>query len=116
MLRRTFLTLMAASAFVLPVLSFTAKNASAEELAITITNGTGASLQQLYISPAGTDDWSGDLLGSDTVEPGDTVQISVSDDGQCVYDIRSVFDDGSTLDGRGDLCELNGNSYTISDQ
>lgn len=113
MLHKPFLTAMAVSAFVLPVLSLNAKSALAEDLTFSLTNGTEMSLQEFYTSPSDVNNWEEDVLGSGTLESGGTDQVTIADGRtQCVYDIRGVFDDGTTVEHQAvDFCELDGGSY-----
>jgi len=74
---------------------------------VTVVNGHPRTLFQLYFRPARSgDDWGPDRLGSGTVDAGERETIRFSAQGQCVFDIRVVFDNESAEERKGvNLCE-----------
>lgn len=90
-------------------------SAQADDLVFTLKNGTSAVMTYFHTSPAGVDDWEEDVLGSDVLGAGESVQVTIADGRtQCRYDMRFEFDEDSGLDVTEDtqnLCELG--SYTI---
>lgn len=97
--------------------AFMATGASAAQdgVSFELTNETGYTLTQIYISLPSSNSWEEDILGDQVVENGETVVISV-DDGleDCKYDIRYDFSDGdSVVENAVDLCAINGSEYTI---
>ena len=61
----------------------------------TIHNSTGGTIVQLYASPTTTTQWGGDLIGSDVLPDGRSVQLHYTPRmyrGQCVFDIKIVDD------------------------
>jgi hypothetical protein len=74
---------------------------------VTVVNNHGRTLFQLYFRPGrGGDDWGPDRLGSGTVDTGERETIRFSAQGQCVFDIRVVFDNDSAEERKGvNLCE-----------
>ncbi len=98
-----------AIALSLPIASLFAYSAIAQTQSVTftLTNNTSRTLEEFYASPPSTDDWEEDILGVDTLAPGESVEITI-DDGRsdCLYDFKGVLgpsDDGSV--GRGALIQ-----------
>ena len=91
--------------------------AQAEDLIFTLRNGTQATLMYFHTSPADVDDWEQDVLGSDVLEAGQSVRVTIADGrSQCDYDMRFEFDEDSgleILEDTQDLCETG--SYTITE-
>ena len=78
-----------------------------------LTNGQSRSMYSFYASPSDVPDWEEDLLGSDTLSPNGSVQVSIDDNrANCYYDFKAVFSDGSSATHYGiDICDLA--SYTF---
>ncbi|PWR23848.1 hypothetical protein [Zavarzinia compransoris] len=93
--------------------AFASGTALAEDLAFTLKNATGVAVTEFYLSPSNVNNWEENLLGNDTLSAGDSIQVTVADGrATCVYDIKTVFKDGSNVDDRAiNLCELG--SYTV---
>jgi hypothetical protein len=74
---------------------------------VTVVNGHPRTLFQLYFRQGrGGDDWGPDRLGSGTVDAGERETIRFSAAGNCVFDIRVVFDNESAEERKGvNLCE-----------
>ncbi|MDR3474235.1 MAG: hypothetical protein P4M09_21510 [Devosia sp.] len=89
--------------------------AMAEDLKFTLTNNSARAVKNFYTSPTTTTDWQEDVLGEDTIAPGQSDEITIADGStQCVYDMRFVMEDGAELvDKDIDLCKLG--EYTLSD-
>ncbi|WP_454286627.1 hypothetical protein [Rhizobium arsenicireducens] len=89
--------------------------AQAEDLVFTLTNGTNSVLTRFYTSPVGVGSWEDDVFGSQVLEPGESIRLTIADGRtQCEYDMRFEFEEGSDLDtteDSQDLCALG--SYTI---
>ena len=73
---------------------------------VRIHNQTGWSMTYLYASSGG--DWSDDLLGSDTLEPGQSLVVTIDDgSGACRYSLKAEFDNGQSLQRNGvNACEV----------
>ncbi len=73
---------------------------------VRIHNQTGWTMTYLYASGGGG--WTGDLLGSDTLSPGDSLVVTMDDgSGACRYALRAEFDNGETLQRGGvNACEV----------
>ena len=44
----------------------------------TLVNKTGVGTHELYVSAHSTDNWEEDVLGQDTLAPGDSVEVKFS--------------------------------------
>lgn len=108
---RKFSFALAASVAVLCV----SAPAQAEDLVFTLKNGTKSVLTRFYTSPVGVNDWEDDVFGQDVLNPGESIEITISDGRSvCKYDMKFEFEQGSDLDtttDTQDLCEMG--SYTI---
>ena len=82
---------------------------------VVIVNHTHHALVRFYASNKDVDSWQEDILGDDTVDPGDQVRINIDDGtGHCIYDFKAVFDDGDVLIRRGiNVCKIG--TYTYDD-
>lgn len=89
--------------------------ATAEDLDFTLVNDTDSVLTEFYASPADVGEWEEDILGSDVLGSGESVEIVIADGRtQCEYDLRFVFDDESeTVVEAEDICETG--SFTITE-
>lgn len=81
--------------------------AETESATFTLENNTDRPLLEFYASPPSSDDWEDDILGTDILLPGQSVEITI-DDGRedCLYDFKGVLgpsDDGSV--GEGELIQ-----------
>ena len=105
----------AASVFAVLIASTTP--AQAEDLVFTLTNSTGSTLERFYTSPVGVNQWEEDVFGTDVLEPGESIEITIADGRTvCEYDMRFEFSEDSDLDTTEDtqnLCEMG--SYEISE-
>lgn len=72
------------------------------------TNGTSSQIKNLYVSSSAIESWEEDILGRDVLAAGEqwTITFGKYDAGNCLYDIKAVYADGSPDDiVRGvDLC------------
>ena len=85
---------LAAAGF-LAVSAFTA--ASAANRKVDVVNDTGLTMSEFYASNTGADDWEEDILGSDTLDAGDTFEIDIDDGtGACKFDFKAVFTNGTS--------------------
>jgi len=81
---------------------------------VVVANDMRQAIVEIYVSNAGTGNWQRDVLGSDFLQPGGSALVSIDDrDGQCRVDLKTVFDDGTSLIQRSiDVCRAEG--YTLS--
>jgi hypothetical protein len=90
-------------------------SAFAADYKFNIINQSARAINNFYTSPADTTDWQEDVLGTDTIAPGDSEEIDITTDGdQCLYDMRFIMEDNAELVEKGiNVCTLG--SYTLSD-
>ena len=81
--------------------------ATAFDRRIELANGMRMAIVEVYAAPAGTERWGQDLLGDDVLPPGGTVLLSLPEGNSCWRDLRSVFDDGTSLTRRSiNICQM----------
>ena len=73
MVRKASLFLLLAAVFVIS--PFMAEAASS---VIMLKNNTGAEIYYIYMSSSDSNDWEEDILGTDTLEDGETLRINLS--------------------------------------
>jgi len=87
--------------------------ASALDRWIELTNNTRMTIVEIYISHVGADFWNTDLLGADFLAPAGSALVNIDDRAGCRFDVKTVFDDGTTLVRRDvDICAIE--RYAIS--
>ena len=81
---------------------------------VDIVNKTGQTLTHFYASTADSDSWEEDIMGKDTLDDGETVEVDIDDGpGKCIYDFKAVFGDGKFLVKKGiNVCQISTFSYT----
>jgi len=99
------------------VSAFAAAPAFAEDLVFTLNNQSSGAVNELYVAPLESNSWEEDILGQDVLEAGQAATITLAGaDGQCEWDVRLVYDDGSVTDERNiDLCNLENGTYDVTD-
>jgi len=60
--------------------------------AFTVINDTGTTINEIYIFPEGARAEGRDLLGSDTLDAGQRVEVRVERGDKCTFVLRAVFD------------------------
>jgi opacity protein-like surface antigen len=88
--------------------------AQAADHRVDIINKTGQTLTHFYASTSDTDDWEEDILGRDTLDNGETVEVDIDDGtGKCVFDFKAVFEGGQSLVKKGiNVCKVSSFTYT----
>ena len=98
-------SLFAAAAALLaagPALAQTAPNPS-----FNVVNRTPNAINELYASASGQTNWGRDRLGDKTVAPGANFPVRLPADGNCIYDIRVVYANGTSDERRNlNTCNL----------
>ena len=70
---------------------------------ITLRNGGGRPIQQVYVSPSDVDQWGDDLAATEAISVGDSRTLTYH--GTCTADLRVVYDNRAAEERRGlDLC------------
>lgn len=86
-----------------------AQVARADHLNFTLYNETSKSIYSVYVSPARSDSWGSDILGTDVLMSGEYQPIifpNETSDSPCIYDVQVVFEDDTQREGRYNLCEI----------
>ena len=87
--------------------------ASALDRWVEVTNNTRIAIIAMYISHVGTELWNIDLLSDDILAPATSVLVNIDDRAGCRFDVKTVFDDGTTQIRRDvNVCEMK--RYAIS--
>jgi hypothetical protein len=75
---------------------------------VLVVNNSGKTVREFYGSNAGSDSWQEDILGSDMLASGSSVDINFEDgSGYCTFDFKAVFTDGSSaVESGNDVCSV----------
>lgn len=65
------------------------------EREVSVQNRSRHSIVELYISPQSADAWGQDLLGDETLDPGDITRQKLGRLRDCGFDVLAVYDDTS---------------------
>jgi hypothetical protein len=92
------------------VQSATGPPALALDRHIELTNNTRTAIVEIYAAQTGTGRWQNDLLGDEILPPANSILVDIDDGaGYCRFDLKTVFDDGSTVIRRNiNLCAVGG--------
>lgn len=73
---------------------------------VLVVNNSDATVTQFYGSNSGAQSWQEDILGTDTLPSGSSVNVNFDDGtGACSYDFKAVFADGTSAVESGiDVC------------
>ncbi len=72
-----------------------------------IVNNTPKVVNEIYASPSSQRNWGHDRLGEEVIPPGGTHIIRLPIDGNCIYDIRVVYQGGTAEERRNlNTCNL----------
>lgn len=74
----------------------------------TLVNKTGYDIAEVYVSPSAANRWGDDVMGKDTLDDGESVDISFSHDAEaCHWDLKVVYTDKDTAQWANvDLCKI----------
>lgn len=82
-------------------------SAQANDPSFRVVNRSSSVVQELYASPSTQPNWGQDRLGADTIQPGASYIVRLPTDGNCVYDIRFVYQGGRSEEKRNlNTCNL----------
>jgi hypothetical protein len=65
-----------------------------------LTNGTGLTIREVYVSLSTDGNWGADRLGANVLEPGQRLSVSLPAVGVCTVDMRVVYMDGRAAERR----------------
>lgn len=72
-----------------------------------IVNSTSDMVKEVYASPSTQQHWGPDRLGAEVIRPGTNHIVRLPVDGNCVYDLRFVYEDGRSEERRNlNTCNL----------
>lgn len=98
--------LMLVSLFAFSLLCVSA--AQAQDRHVQVVNRTSHTMLRFYASNVSRPGWEEDILGLDTLVPGQSVLVDIDDGtGYCHFDLKAVFSDGSaTVRYNVDVCTV----------
>lgn len=81
---------------------------SARNLDFQLTNKTGYTINEVYVSSASSSEWEEDVMGRDALPHNSRVNIRFNGNGDgCKWDMKVVYDDGETAEWGGlNLCAV----------
>lgn len=62
----------------------------------TLHNETGLEVKEVYVSPTAAEDWEEDILGTDTLATGDSVNITFTRRREDMWDMKVVYRNGKS--------------------
>lgn len=93
--------LLGTAAFALTLFAGSVSIANACNKDFTIYNKSDHTIKGFYASPHNTTDWEENILGDDTLSPGEHMNIDMSDDKRNLknYDVLARFSNGDKVTG-----------------
>ena len=83
-------------------------SAQANDPSFRVVNRSSSVVQEVYASPSTEQNWGRDRLGADVIQPGASYIVRLPADGNCVYDLRFVYQGNRTEEKRNlNTCNLN---------
>ena len=69
---------------------FSIKNSSAQALTFQVTNNTGVTLVDVFVSPAEANNWGNDILPNNLFENGSTINVNIPAEfgTSCFFDMK----------------------------
>ena len=95
-LRRSLLALPALAALALPGLA----QAQSTDPSFRLNNRGNSPIREVYVSSTNVNNWGPDRLGANMLPPGQSLTIRLPR-GQCMNDIRIVWQNGQSSERRG---------------
>jgi len=72
-----------------------------------LTNGTNATIREVYVALSTDNNWGGDRLGANVLSPGQQLSVSLPSAGVCTVHIRVVYMNGQSSERRQvETCSL----------
>jgi hypothetical protein len=88
---------------------FSTNNTSAQALYFYVTNNTGVTLNNVYVTPAETNNWGSDILPNDLFESASSIRVDIpATYGEtCKFDMKITDLEGNAVIFTGmDACKL----------
>lgn len=81
---------------------------------VTVVNKTKTTMSAIYASSVGARTWEEDILGADSLAPGESVEIDMDDGtGACRFDLKAEFSDGTdTVQENLNVCKVGEFTFT----
>lgn len=81
---------------------------------VRIINDTGRTIMYFYASRQGVNSWEEDMLGSDVLADGQSVNANIDDGSRaCRYDFKAVFDNNQSVERYNiNVCEISTYTFT----
>jgi hypothetical protein len=117
-MRRTFARLAAVPAAVALLAALWAVPALADPRDFNVINNTTVVLTHVYVSPSDTEEWGGDVMARDVLNPSDSVKVSFAgfDLSTCLYDVKVIGQQGQQgVLYKIDLCNTSTVTFSDSD-
>ncbi|MBW8269975.1 hypothetical protein [Caldovatus aquaticus] len=73
--------------------------AQTQNPSFNLVNNSGRTIMEIYASPSSDNNWGPDRLGQNVLPPGQSFAVRLPL-GECLYDIRVVYDDNSAQERR----------------
>ncbi|WP_431280869.1 hypothetical protein ACQW02_15785 [Humitalea sp. 24SJ18S-53] len=71
-----------------------------------VINRTGQIIRELYVSASSRTDWGPDILGTEVLQVGAHFEVRLPE-GECLYDVRIVFQNGANTERRSvNTCDI----------
>lgn len=87
--------------------------ASVRDIAFTVVNNTGATLDALYGGPSSSDDWGSNVLDS-AIDDGGSVKVTITDTTVWKYDFRYEVEGKDPYEEYAiDICAIDGQQFVI---
>lgn len=82
--------------------------ADSQDRYVRIHNDTGVTLYRFYSTDSGSDHWGSDIMGSSTLEPGQSMRLNFDNKyDYCLFDFKAEFADGDVLERQEiNVCEI----------
>jgi hypothetical protein len=81
--------------------------AQSNDPSFRVVNRTSSVVEEVYASPSVQQHWGQDRLGAGVIQPGASHIVRLPIDGNCVYDIRFVYQGGRSEERRNlNTCDL----------
>lgn len=81
--------------------------AQSNDPSFRIVNNTPNTVNEVYASPSSQRNWGHDRLGTSIIQPGASHIVRLPADGQCIYDIRIVYQNNTAEERRNlNTCAL----------
>jgi hypothetical protein len=101
--------LLIASSLFIALFLFNQGSANSQALYFFVTNNTGVTLNNIYVTPAETGNWGNDILPNDLFENSTSVRVDIPADygSTCKFDMKITDLVGNSITFTGmDACKL----------